>query len=106
MPITAADKISAAQIQHYFEDATGKKDWSKRAWAEWCTMEKGLHPESMATLSEVGSTYWELCFLLFMFVMLIADSCFGLLTHAGFQILQRFFVQERVLAGNGWNHCE
>ena len=24
MPITAADKISAAQIQHYFEDATGK----------------------------------------------------------------------------------
>ena len=84
MPITAADKISAAQIQHYFEDATGKKDWSKRAWAEWCTMEKGLHPESM----------------------LIADSCLGLLTHAGFQILQRFFVQERVLAGNGWNHCQ
>ena len=72
----AADKISAALIQQYFEDATGKKDWSKRAWAEWCTMETGLHahPESMATLSEVGSTSWELCFLLFMFVMLIADS--------------------------------
>ena len=62
----AADKISAAQIQQYFEDATGKKDWSKRAWAERCTMEKGLHPESMAMLSEVGSTYWELCFLLVM----------------------------------------
>ena len=106
MPITAADKISAAQIQHYFEDATGKEDWSKRAWDEWCTMEKGLHPESMATLSEVGTTFWELCFLLFMFVMLISDSCFGLLTHAGFQIVESFCVQERMLAGNGWNHCE
>ena len=83
-----------------------QKDWSKRAWAEWCTMEKGLHPESMATLSEVGSTFWELCFLLFMFVMLIADSCFGLLTHAGSQILLRFCVQEWVIARNGWNHCE
>ena len=51
------DKISAAQIQHYFKDASGKKDWSKRAWAEWCTMEKGLHQESMEQLSEVKSPF-------------------------------------------------
>ena len=84
MPITAADKISAAQIQQYFEDATGKKDWSKRAWAEWCTMEKGLHPDSMATLSEVRSSCLD---LVFMCVLLILDRQFALLTHAGFQIL-------------------
>ena len=87
MPITAAGKIGAAQIQHYFEDATGKKDWSKRAWAEWCTMEKGLHPDSMATLSEVISSCLDLVFLVFMCVLLILDRQFALLTHAGFQIL-------------------
>ena len=65
LPITAGDKISAAQIQNYFEEASGKKDWSKRAWAEWCTMEKGLHQESMEQLSEVKSPFFMfLCFYL------------------------------------------
>ena len=60
LPVTSADKISAAQIQQYFEEASGKKDWSKRAWAEWCTMEKGLHQESMDILCEVSSKPWSL----------------------------------------------
>ena len=53
LPITAADTISASKIQEYFEEVTGKKDWSKRGWAEWCAMEKGLQPESMQFLLEV-----------------------------------------------------
>ena len=64
LPVTSADKISAAQIQQYFEEASGKKDWSKRAWAKWCTMEKGLHQESMDILCEVSAKAWNFFFFM------------------------------------------
>ena len=107
LPITAAEKISAAQIQQYFEEASGKKDWSKRAWAEWCTMEKGLHAESMDLLCEMSSKAWKLfLFLFFCFycgVVQCSERCVGLVTRPGFQILKSFLLSPRVLACDGFS---
>ena len=106
LPVTSADKISAAQIQQYFEEASGKKDWSKRAWAEWCTMEKGLHQESMDILCNVSSKAWSLFFIVFTVVYFSVQRSGGLVTCPGFQILKSFLFSARVLACGGWNNCQ
>ena len=107
LPVTSADKISAAQIQQYFEEASGKKDWSKRAWAEWCTMEKGLHQESMDILCEVSAkafNFFPLWFLLWCSSVL--ERSVGLVTCSGFQNLKSFQLPARMLASYGFCFCQ
>ena len=107
LPVTSADKISAAQIQQYFEEASGKKDWSKRAWAKWCTMEKGLHQESMDILCEVSTKGWSLFFYSFYCgVLQCSERSVDLVTCSGFQILKRFQLPARVLASYGFCLCQ
>ena len=107
LPVTSADKISAAQIQQYFEEASGKKDWSKRAWAEWCTMEKGLHQESMDILCEVSAKAWNLFFYCFYCgVLQCSERSVGLVTCSGFQNLKSFQLPARVLASYGYCLCQ
>ena len=57
------------------------KDWSKQAWAEWCTMEKGLHEESMVILCEVSSKSWSLFFIVLSVVYLSVQRDLLALLH-------------------------
>ena len=71
----AANSISASRILQYFEEVTAKKDWSKKGWAEWCSMEKGIHPKSMQILSEVRSLFLHFSLLVGSLVILLFLFC-------------------------------